>query len=264
MWSLARKVVLATLFLTSPLFLGTVADDIPVAPAPWTLNVTNGWIFVLPPLLSSIFLPAGFADPPEAEVEASTGIMTTTDIGLMMIVRYESSPVDDEMIYIPGKWAYDDGLEGFRITRIYVSRENWNIPKHIGIFDFQEDGLGGTSVSLTSPDGDGTPFFSVNILPTTLPIPIEVNSTLTGGFLNFLQPPLPAETLPVEVGTTTWKQFLLSAQTTTLQANVISGALPGGKIGDGVGYPDIQPLVPIGVQLTGILDFPVPGVFDSV
>lgn len=155
---------------------------------------------------------------------------------------------------------------------------NW-LQEHIGIFDFQEDALGTTTVSVTSPDSDA-PFFSVKILPTTDPIPVEVNLTLTGGYLNFVQPPLPSGTLPVEVGTTTWKGFLLNGesfwlvirsclilctkgQTATVQAAAISGALPAGKIGDGIEYPDVQPLLPIGVRLSGLLDFPVAEVFDS-
>lgn len=72
--SLQRKYILA---LKSPLLTDKVR--------PWVLNVTDGWIFVLPPLLSSTFLPPGYADPLEAEAEHSVGVMTPTDIGLMMV-----------------------------------------------------------------------------------------------------------------------------------------------------------------------------------
>ncbi|KIK69050.1 hypothetical protein GYMLUDRAFT_633942 [Collybiopsis luxurians FD-317 M1] len=274
MSSLTFRALFASLVLISYAILGGVvqAEDIPVAPAPWTLDVQDGWIFVLPPLLGGP-LPPGFATNLEAKVEESTGIRTLSDIGLMLLVRYAASPVGpyDELIYVPGKWVYDDGMKGFRITTIYVSsnasvfngRQNWNIPKHLANFDFQTNDLGETSVSVTLPGSD-KPFFSANLLPTTLPIPIEVNTTLTAGYLNFVQPPIPAGNLPVEIGTTTWKQFLLDGKTATLQANVISGAMPGGQIGDGVKYPDVQPLLPVGVKLSGILDFPVAGVFDSV
>ncbi|KAF9073573.1 hypothetical protein BDP27DRAFT_1318520 [Rhodocollybia butyracea] len=270
---LAYRIRLALLFLAS-FFSASAAqnDSITAAPAPWTLDVAEGWLFVLPPLLSSEFLPPGFARPSEASAEESTGIMTI-DPGLILIVRYSSSPVGpyDELIYIPGKWAYADGMEGFRITTIYVSsnesvyngRENWNIPKHLATFDFQTDILGGTTLSVSSPE-NGSTFFSVNLLPTTLEIPLEVSLALTGNYLNFVQPPIPNGTLPVEIGTTTWDQFLLNGQTTSVQASLISGALPGGRIGDGVGYPDVQPLLPVGVKLTGTLDFPVSRIFESV
>ncbi|KAK7471990.1 hypothetical protein VKT23_000098 [Stygiomarasmius scandens] len=174
------------------------------------------------------------------------------------------------MIYIPGKWKYDTGDLGFRITRIYVStnesvingRRNWNIPKHVANFDWQKSALGITTLSISSEASGGERFFSAKFVPTTLPIPIEVNTTLTGDYLNLVQPPLPSGVTEAEIATDTWKKFLLNAKTETIAATTIVGNLGGGKIGDGVGYPDIEPLLPVGAKLSGGLIFPVSEVVD--
>ncbi|KAJ7097519.1 hypothetical protein C8R44DRAFT_811543, partial [Mycena epipterygia] len=248
------------------------ADPIPLAPAPWSLSVAEGYIFVVAPPLSTAFLPPGFANPLEADV-LKPGIILP-DIGLILLVRYSAAPVGpyDELIYVPGRWAYNLTDSGFRITRIYVSsnasvlngRTNWNIPKHLAMFDFDDSVDGSTTVSVSPPSDMANPFFKVKLAPTTAPIPLQVNTTLTGNYLNLIQPELPASpTNPVEIGTDTWKQLLLNIKTDTLAATVISGALPGGRIGDGVGYPDIQPLLPIGVKLSGTLIFPAPTVIPS-
>ncbi|KAF5344740.1 hypothetical protein D9758_015297 [Tetrapyrgos nigripes] len=252
----------------------SLAQDLPVAPAPWELSVSEGWVFVTPPILSSDFLPPGFANPLEATVERKSGAMIP-DIGLIILVRYSETPVDpyDELIWIPGKWAYDTDDKGFRITNIYVSsnasvingRRNWNIPKHVAKFDWQTSALGVTTVSVSS--SGGKPFFSAQLLPTTLPIPIEVNSTLTGDYLTLIQPPLPAgntTSAPAEIGTDEWVSFLLNTKTKTVAANTIIGNLPGGKLGDGVLYPNIAPLLPVGAKISGTLEFPVPEVLSNL
>jgi hypothetical protein len=63
-----------------------------------------------------------------------------------------------------------------------------------------------------SPPGDlANPHFSVKLTPTIDPVPIEINTALTGDYLTLIQPSFPASpTNPVEVGTTTWKQLLLN------------------------------------------------------
>ncbi|KAF5383450.1 hypothetical protein D9757_006130 [Collybiopsis confluens] len=241
MFPVTFQAVLAALLLTSSAFIGAVAQTIPVAPAPWTLGVQEGGFLFC--RLSSVdhcrlgTLLLWKRKSKSQMVHVPKFISPITTIELKMSIS------DDELIYVPGKWAYDDGQEGFRITNIYVTsnasvfngRQNWNIPKHQANFEFQTDILGTTTVSVNSP-GSAKPFFSASLLPTTLPIPIEVNTTLTGGYLNFLQPPIPAGDLPVEIGTSTWKQFLLDGLSSSLEANVIVGALPGGRLGDGVGY----------------------------
>ncbi|KAK1231920.1 hypothetical protein PQX77_004957 [Marasmius sp. AFHP31] len=252
---------------------GIAQGNLPVAPAPWLLDVSEGYVFVLPSILSSAFLPAGHADPLEEEMLRNSGVMVP-DFGLLMIVRYASSPVGpyDELVYIPGRWAYQSGRNGLRLNRMYVDsdasvyngRLNWNIPKHRANFNWTKQGLS-TVVSISSPDSPNEPFFSAKLTPATGPIPAEVNTTLTGSYLTLVQPPLPGDSSdPALVGTDTWKSLLLNAQSEAVNPVAITGNLRGGRIGDGVGYPNVFPLLPIGVNLTGTLSFPVPEVFESV
>ncbi|KAJ6596286.1 hypothetical protein DFH09DRAFT_1024134 [Mycena vulgaris] len=249
------------------------AQTIPLAPAPWNLEVAQGYVFVVAPPPSPAFLPAGFANPLEAPV-LKPGVILP-DIGLMLLVQYSAGPVglDDELIYIPGRWAYNLTDSGLRITQIYVStnasilngRENWNIPKHLAVFDWADAADGSTTVTVSPPSDIANPHFRVKLTPSLGPIPLQVNTTLTGNYLTLIQPAIPASaTNPVEIGTDTWKQLLLNVKTDTLAATFISGALPGGRIGNGVGYPNIQPLLPIGARLSGHLIFPVPTVLPSV
>ncbi|KAJ7018342.1 hypothetical protein C8F04DRAFT_1151892 [Mycena alexandri] len=249
------------------------ADSIPVAPAPWDLQVSEGYAFVLAPLVSTAFLPPGFANPLEAP-ELRPGIILP-DIGLIIITRYSAAPVGpyDELIYIPGRWAYNLTDSGLRITQIYVStnasvsngRTNWNIPEHLADFDFTTSADGSTTVTVSPPGDASNPHFKARLSPTTAPIPIQINTAFTGDYLTLIQPSFAASaTNSVEVGTDTWKQLLLNVQTDTLAATIISGALPGGKIGNGIGFPDIQPLLPVGARLSGTLVFPVPSIVPNM
>ncbi|KAJ7871368.1 hypothetical protein B0H14DRAFT_2723732 [Mycena olivaceomarginata] len=178
------------------------ADSIPIAPAPWNLTVSEAYAFVVAPPPS--------LHPLEAS-ELAPGVILP-DSGLIMILRYSASPVDDELIYIPGRWAYNLTDSGLRITRIYVTT-------NASVFNGKD--------SLSA---------CVNTVEWAL-----------SGRANWNIPSRP--TNPVEVGTTTWKQ--------TWTATVISGALPGGKIGNGIGYPDIQPW-------SGPLIFPVPSIVPNL
>ncbi|KAJ7789380.1 hypothetical protein B0H14DRAFT_243605 [Mycena olivaceomarginata] len=249
------------------------ADSIPIAPAPWNLTVSEAYAFVVAPPPSPAFLPPGFANPLEAP-ELRPGVILP-DIGLILIVRYSAGPVGpyDELIYIPGRWAYNLTDSGLRITQIYVTtnasvfngRTNWNIPKHQADFNFTKLADGSQTVTVSPPGDLANPHFSVKLTPTIDPVPIEINTALTGDYLTLIQPSFPASpTNPVEVGTKTWKQLLLNVQTKTLTATIISGALPGGKIGNGIGYPDIQPLLPVGGRLSGTLIFPVPSIVPNL
>ncbi|KAJ6593472.1 hypothetical protein B0H19DRAFT_1246236 [Mycena capillaripes] len=249
------------------------ADSIPIAPAPWNLAVSEGYAFVVAPPPSPAFLPPGFANPLEAP-ELRPGVILP-DIGLILIVRYSAGPVGpyDELIYIPGRWAYNLTDSGLRITQIYVTtnasvfngRTNWNIPKHQANFNFTKLADGSQTVTVSPPGDLAHPHFSARLTPTIAPIPIQINTALTGNYLTLIQPSFPASaTNPVEVGTDTWKQLLLNVQTDTLTATIISGALPGGKIGNGIGYPDIQPLLPVGGRLSGTLIFPVPTILPNL
>ncbi|KAJ7349166.1 hypothetical protein DFH08DRAFT_864607 [Mycena albidolilacea] len=247
------------------------ADSIPIAPAPWNLTVSEAYAFVVAPPPSPAFLPPGFADPLEAP-ELAPGVILP-DSGLIMILRYSASPVDDELIYIPGRWAYNLTDSGLRITRIYVAtnasvfngKDSLSASEHQADFNFTKLADGSQTVTVFPPGDLTNPHFSAKLTPTIGPVPIEVNTALTSDHLTFIQPSIPASpTNPVEVGTTTWKQVLLNIQTETWTATVISGALPGGKIGNGIGYPDIQPLLPIGVSWSGPLIFPAPSIVPNL
>ncbi|KAJ7659490.1 hypothetical protein B0H17DRAFT_1212884 [Mycena rosella] len=256
-----------------PFSVCRAADSIPIAPAPWNLTVAEGYVFIVAPPLSPAFLPPGFANPLEAPVLRPGVILP--DIGLILVVRYTAGPVGayNELIYIPGRWAYNLTDSGLRITQIYVStnasvfngRTKWNIPKHLAEFDFDDATDGSTTVTVSPPGDSANAHFRAKFTPATGPIPVQVNTTITGDYLTLIQPALPASpTNPVEVGTSTWQQLLLGVKSETLAASVISGALPGGKIGNGIGYPDIQPLLSIGAKLSGTLIFPVPEALHAI
>ncbi|KAJ7782669.1 hypothetical protein B0H16DRAFT_1493935 [Mycena metata] len=209
-------------------------------------------------------------DPRTLNISRTTNLSNNSQI-----TRYSAAPVGpyDELIYIPGRWAYNLTDSGLRITQIYVStnasvfngRTNWNIPKHLADFDFAISADGSTTVTVSPPGDSSNPHFKAKLSPTTAPIPIQINTALTGDYLTLIQPSFSASaTNPVEVGTDTWKQLLLNVQTDSLAATIISGALPGGKIGNGIGYPDIQPLLPIGARLSGTLVFPVPSIVPNM
>ncbi|KAF8168608.1 hypothetical protein K438DRAFT_1774669 [Mycena galopus ATCC 62051] len=223
---------------------------------PWTLDVSEGYLFAVSPLLSTAFLPPGWANPLEAH-ELKPGIILP-DIGLMFLMRYAAAPVDDELIYIPGRWDYNLTDSGLRITHIYVSSNASVFNEHLAVFDFATSLDGSTTVTVSPPDDLCNPHFKATLTPATRQIPIQINSTLAGDYLTFIQPSIPASPKnPVVVGTDTWKQLLVDIEADSLGASVISGALPDGRIGNGVGYPDIEPLLRIGAKFSGTVLFPV-------
>ncbi|KAJ7441124.1 hypothetical protein FB451DRAFT_1058333 [Mycena latifolia] len=151
-------------------------------------------------------------------------IFSQAPVRLCLPVRHTSADVhapDDELIYIPGRWAYNLTDSGLRITQIYVStnvsvfngRANWNIPKHFAVFNFADAADGSTTVTVSPPDNLSNPHFRVKLTPAVGPIPIQVNTALTGDYLTLIQPALPASpTNPVEIGTTSWQQLLLNGK----------------------------------------------------
>ncbi|KAI0974243.1 hypothetical protein F4678DRAFT_458210 [Xylaria arbuscula] len=98
-------------------------------------------------------------------------------IGHLQVIRYTESPVGpyDELIVCPGSFKYEVEEGGrrrrkksARITRIYVSqkftcwngRTNWNIPKHLARFEWEDLGGGATRVRIYPNDTTGDPFES--------------------------------------------------------------------------------------------------------
>jgi hypothetical protein len=100
------------------------------APAPWTLH-GDGWILLLR-------LPEEVRrDPVHMPSELQGRPLGGPSI--VMFVDYADSPAGPyrELLYIPGRFALEDGQRAWSVTRIYVSswdsvvngRLNWGIPK---------------------------------------------------------------------------------------------------------------------------------------
>lgn len=115
---------------------------VPPAPAPWTLEVENSWVFpfrVTPSRLDSL-LRARREDRATA---------CPSGLGVAMIIRYSGSPAGpyDELLFglpvispkLPGEW-----LTTRRLPVIYVSseaslrngRKNWGIRKELADFEW--------------------------------------------------------------------------------------------------------------------------------
>jgi len=62
---------------------------------------------------------------------------------------------------------------------------------------------------------------------------------------------------------TFYSSYFGTVKSKTVTANAVVGNLPGGKLGDGIGYPDVFPALPIGVRVSGVLNFPVANESDS-
>ncbi|KAF2968785.1 hypothetical protein GQX73_g4839 [Xylaria multiplex] len=141
-------------------------------------------------------------------------------IGQFQVIRYTESPVGpyDELIICPGDFEYDVEVSGKRerkesprISRIYVSqkytcwngRTNWNIPKHLARFEWDELGDGATGVRVyphdTTGDSSEPRPCDVPLFQTTLkPIRWVPGFPFYSSWLRYLglepclvQPPLP-------------------------------------------------------------------------
>jgi hypothetical protein len=93
--------------------------------------------------------------------------------------------------------------------------------EHQADFNFTKLADGSQTVTVFPPGDLTNPHISAKLTPTIDPVPIEVNTALTG--LTFIQPSIPASpTNPVEVGTTTWKQVLLNSRPVVSIASLFS------------------------------------------
>ncbi|KAF8651140.1 hypothetical protein AX16_004863 [Volvariella volvacea WC 439] len=213
--------------------------------SPWKLK-GKSWIFTLSGLSPTSSFPAGFAAPYEAEALSSGGTFVGGPSSVQL-VSYTESPVDNELIYLPGRWQYPDGSSSFRITRIFVStkestyngRKNWNIPKQVADFDFKTGSDGITRLTVSLP-GSSTPFFKATVSPIPLvsSLKIPFTTTILGKYYGLKQPPLPAGPNPEEVGTTEWAALVPVMKGWSYFASV-SAEMDGGKLGDGVQFPAV-------------------------
>jgi hypothetical protein len=166
-------------------------------------------------------LPKGVYDPLQEACGDKEYGEFKGGLGAVMVVRYSDTPVGpyDELILVPGNFTVPQRSNGalpkipkkaLRISRIYVSqrttvyngRLNWNIPKHLGRFDFSapvtQAGSSPPS-SLTvkvfppdSRDGDGVaPFFSCTMTPWRWLPAIPTNTAYVPMSILNIQPPLP-------------------------------------------------------------------------
>ena len=135
---------------------------------------------------------------------------------------------------------------------LLIGRKNWNVPKAVAHFEFtpnpkatSPDHLPYTKISLSSPEDPEHPFFAINIIPSRfLPKPwFPYRSSWTPLDTSLVQPPLPESPTWREdgqVGTNHWWAIdpLMSGKGTVIWGK---GGLEGGKYGDDVGMPNINP-----------------------
>ncbi|KAF3351313.1 hypothetical protein VD0002_g6464 [Verticillium dahliae] len=199
------------------------ADEYTLVPPPWTLKGTV-YLFAFWTTRSQAANPPSFAYSP---LEASAGYATPEGsrhlggLSMIQLIRYTESPVGpyDELILSPGFHEYTVEEAGrrvkkrnARITRIYVSqrqtcwngRKNWNIPKHLAAFDWQDHQDGSTTIKVYPHDTEPvsaaeaspskTPFFQTTFRPTpfvpSFPISMSLFKHL-GVDATLVQPPLP-------------------------------------------------------------------------
>ncbi|KAI0187055.1 hypothetical protein EV127DRAFT_513931 [Xylaria flabelliformis] len=164
----------------------------------------------------------------------------------IQIIRYTESPVGpyDELIICPGNFAYEKNdeegkrkkMKDLRITRIYVSqkytcwngRANWNIPKHLARFEWNELPDGKASVKIYPHDTiSDRLFFQATFEPVRWApsFPLSLSWLRYVGISTALvQPPLPdgrhANSRAGEelIGTSRWCRILpgLSTRRATL------------------------------------------------
>ncbi|KAI8635450.1 hypothetical protein F5Y19DRAFT_407830 [Xylariaceae sp. FL1651] len=142
-------------------------------------------------------------------------------ISQFQVIRYTESPVGpyDELIVCPGYFKYEKEEGGrrktkknARISRIYVSqkytcwngRTNWNIPKHLARFEWEDLVDGATRVRVYPHDTTGdaseshpsdVPLFQATFKPMRWApsFPFSLSWLQNLGFdLSLVQPPLPA------------------------------------------------------------------------
>jgi hypothetical protein len=115
---------------------------VPLAPAPWELEGC-GYIVLL--RLDPNAEDAVLAVPPPLRGKRAGRL------AILMLVDYSRSPVGPyrELLFIPGRYPFEDGKRHYTISRIVVStwasvvngRRNWGIPKEQAEFRVQTDPL---------------------------------------------------------------------------------------------------------------------------
>ncbi|KAI3321991.1 hypothetical protein HD806DRAFT_536464 [Xylariaceae sp. AK1471] len=198
-------------------------DDAPIVPlpAPWQLK---GTVYMVSFLSKAGKLPDHAYSPLERDsTYASLAASGEHQGGIsqFQVIRYTKSPVGpyDELIICPGYFSYELEEAGkrkvkknARISRIYVSqkytcwngRTNWNIPKHLARFQWDDLADGATRVRVYPHDTSGdpsesrpsdVPLFQATFKPMrwTPSFPFSLSWLQYLGFdASLVQPPLPA------------------------------------------------------------------------
>ncbi|KAI1333199.1 hypothetical protein F5Y16DRAFT_355069 [Xylariaceae sp. FL0255] len=197
--------------------------DAPITPVlpPWKLK---GTMYIVTFWSKAGNLPEHTYSPLERESAYASPTPSGKHLGGIsqtLVIRYTESPVGpyDELLVCPGYYSYEKEEGGkrktkrnARISRIYVSqkytcwngRTNWNIPKHLARFEFEELAGGTTRVHVYPNDtaGDASesrpnsvPFFQATFQPMSwVPsFPVSLSWMKYVGFdASLVQPPLPS------------------------------------------------------------------------
>ncbi|QRV93337.1 hypothetical protein RhiJN_21355 [Ceratobasidium sp. AG-Ba] len=233
---------------------------------PWTLDAEAWWILPPVPLpWQAKVLPKGALDPFEEERYRDLQATYTGGLGTIQLIRYHTSPVGpyDELLYVPGNMSYKTGpsstISGLSVTRIYVSSTasvvNGNIPKQLARFEFTKEDDSDplspviasvypallTSTSEFSPE----PIFSTRLVPSRRIPNFPLDLARVPHFL--LDPRLFQAPLTNSgqgnglVGTEKWCTIIPS-YSGEVRVMYPEPRLSEGKFGDGVGFPDVQPM----------------------
>ncbi|KAI0553787.1 hypothetical protein F4679DRAFT_436434 [Xylaria curta] len=198
-------------------------DNLPIVPvpAPWQLR---GTVYVISFLSKAGKLPDHAYSPLERDSAYASPAVSGEHrggISQFQVIRYTESPVGsyDELIVCPGFFNYETEEDGrrkvkknARISRIYVSqkytcwngRTNWNIPKHLARFEWDDLDGGATGVRVYPHDTTGessesrpnnVPLFQAMFKPMrwTPSFPFSLSwMQYLGLDASLVQPPLPA------------------------------------------------------------------------
>ncbi|KAJ1305154.1 hypothetical protein OPQ81_000188 [Rhizoctonia solani] len=251
---------------------------------PWTPQAEAWWIFSgIPMPWQTKELPKGALDTKESDKLQEFQATYQGGLGTIQLMRFYSSPVGpyEELLYVPGRMSYkigDSAVSGASITRIYVSsfaslvngRRNWNAPKHLARFEFtpqeSSDPLSPMLVSVypalsdsSSPDFSPDPIFSARLAPSRhLPnFPLNLSNFPRVLFdTQVIQPPLNGP-----IGTEKWCTVDVG-YSGHVRIMYPEPGLEGARYGDGIGFPDLQPMS-IGLWCPKVdLFFPPPGILD--
>ncbi|KAF8747336.1 hypothetical protein RHS02_00272, partial [Rhizoctonia solani] len=239
-------------------------DGFPDYLPPWRPQAESWWILTAAPLpWQTKTLPKGALDNQETIRLQDFQATYEGGPGAIQLIRYHESPVGpyDELIYVPGQMSYksgDSSVSGRSITRIYVSsfapltngRRIWNTPKHLARFEFTReapsDPLSPTLVSVypslsdsPTPEFSPDPMFRARLVPSRYLPSIPFNlSSFPRALLDtrVLQPPLSEP-----MGTEKWITVEVENDG-YVKIMYPEPGLIGGRYGDGIGCPDIEPM----------------------